>query len=291
MDSFVKSCTEVLRKRILKDGGFAGNEEGVYRTDATAWAITAMAAGGVRGDILDAARARLGEDQHEDGRVCIDKAHPEAFWPTAIGVFAWQDSSFREQQSRAAHFLKGTTGTYWQKTPDAVTAHDTSIKGWPWIQGTHSWVEPTALSLHALEITGYQNDGRFREGIRLLLDRQLPRSGWNYGNTITFGKELRPMPDCTGIALDALAGKVSFQIIENSLHYLREKIRRVRTPFSLAWGLLGLGAWGKRPVEAPQWLKESWVLQERYGAYDTTLISVMLIANLTPSGLMGVIKQ
>ena len=34
--------------------------------------------------------------------------------------------------------------------PDRVLGHDTTLVGWPWVDGTHSWLEPTVLAVLAL---------------------------------------------------------------------------------------------------------------------------------------------
>jgi hypothetical protein len=76
------------------------------------------------------------------------------------------------------------------------------------VAGTHSWIEPTALGVIALKAAGHERHERVQEAIRMILDRQLPHGGWNYGNTFVFGRELRPMPESSGAALAGLAGQV-----------------------------------------------------------------------------------
>jgi hypothetical protein len=65
----------------------------------------------------------------------------------------------------------------------------------------------------ALKATGHLQHDRVREGIRMMLDRQLPHGGWNYGNSVVFGRELRPMPESTGAALTGLAGQVEVEVV------------------------------------------------------------------------------
>ena len=135
--------------------------------------------------LLKRARSRLAADQLPDGRVCISPDHPEVYWPTSLAVFAWHQSpEHRENQARAADFLITSSGTHCPREADSPSAHDTNIKGWPWIADTHSWAEPTALAMMALKIAGYGGHQRVKEATRLLLDRQLPQGGWNYGNTL-----------------------------------------------------------------------------------------------------------
>lgn len=283
---------EALRERALPDGGFVARVGGSYRPDATAWAILALAAAGLKADVLGPPRTRLAADQFEDGRLSVLPDHPDAFWPTPLAILAWYGSpQHREAQSRALDFLLRTHGRHWQKQPGSPFAHDATIQGWPWIAGTHSWLEPTALSLLALRISGYGEHQRAQEATRLLMDRQLPRGGWNYGNKIVFGHELYPLPETTGVALNALAGRVPRERVESSLAYLRVEVDRLRTPLSLGWGLLGLGAWGEYSGGIQPWIIESLKRQEQYGSYDTTWLSLLLVAFFAKGGLLSVIAQ
>jgi hypothetical protein len=281
---------DALDERVLMSGGFAARIGGGYRVDATAWAILALKAAGAQPDLFEHARARLAADQLGDGRISVSSDQPDAFWPTSLVILAWHGSpAYREPGSRAIDFLIKTTGRHWTRLPNAPVEHNTAIKGWPWIANTHSWVEPTALSLIALHVAGYRGHERTREATRMLMDRQLPRGGWNCGSTIIFGQEMRPMPETTGVALDALAGRVSRENIERSLAYLKSQVEHLRTPFSLGWSLLGLGAWGERPNKAEEWIFESLKQQEKYGIYDTTLLSLLLVAYFAHGGIESVL--
>ncbi len=284
MPRSISPYLEELKKRALNEGGFVFQAGGEYRPDATSWAILALAATGIRADIVEHARKRLADSQQSDGRICVSTDHPEAFWPTPLAALAWHGSpEYREPQSRAVRFLVASTGRHFARTPDL--AHDTSLRGWPWIAETHSMVEPTALTLLVLRITGHENHERAREGVRMLMDRQLPKGGWNYGNTAVYGQELYPQPENTGLALCALSGLVSRADVHRSIDYLRSRILQIRTPLSLGWGLLGLGAWGERPVGARSWILESLERQKKYGLYETTLLSLLIHAFHAHGGL------
>ena len=165
-----------IERRILPERGLANHIGGGYRPDATAWAVLAFKACRKDTDIIQQAQARLAAEQLDDGRVCISLKHPDAFWPTSLAILAWQGSTGHiDSQSRAVNFLLNTSGRHFERKPDSPAAHDTSIKGWPWIENTHSWVEPTALALIALRTSGYEKHPRAIEAINMLLDRQLPR--------------------------------------------------------------------------------------------------------------------
>lgn len=232
------------------------------------------------------------DSQLSDGRVCVSPKHPETFWPTPLAILAWQGSpSHREPQLLAIDFLLNTTGRHWKKQAGSPLAHDTSIQGWPWIANTHSWVEPTALSLTALQTAGYGNHERAQQATLMLMDRQLNDGGWNYGNTLVFGQELCPMPENTGMALDALAGRVTEESVKRSLTYLISQVEHLRTPLSLGWGIIGLGAWGKRPHDAETRVLDCLSLQGKYGVYDTPLLSLLASCFFASGGLTSVLPH
>ncbi|HSL05658.1 MAG TPA: hypothetical protein VK901_19210 [Nitrospiraceae bacterium] len=177
-------------------------------------------------------------------------------------------------------FLLKTRGRHRSKNPDDPVGHDPSIPGWPWIDGTHSWIEPTALSVIALKAAGHGKQDRIGQAIQMMLDRQLPHGGWNYGNTTVYGRELHPMPESTGAALAGLAGQVEQGTVARSLDYLQGEVDRLRTPISLGWGLLGLTAWDLWPSNFAALVERCLTNQARYGEYDTSALSLLLLAAL-----------
>ena len=290
-NSLIFQHIDRLCDRVLSEGGFAANVGGKYRPDATAWAILALSAAGTEEDVLESSRARLVNSQLSDGRICLLPEHPDAYWPTPLAVLAWQGSPAHiEQQSRAIEFLINNTGKHGPRKSDAIVAHDTDIKGWPWIANTHSWVEPTAISLIALQAAGYGGHERAREATRLLMDRQLNQGGWNYGNTIVFGQELHPMPENTGMALNALTGRVPEESIKVSLEYLEFQLPSLRTPLSLGWCLMGLGAWGKQPDNSKERVLDCLKLQKIYGNYPTPLLSLLILSYFSNGGINSAVK-
>ena len=286
IDPLVSDSINILRKRSLAEGGFANTDNGDYRTDATAWAILALSACGLDPEIISRARSRLATGQLPDGRVSISPYHPAVYWPTPLAILAWSQSpSNQDSLARAVDFLLDHSGMCLPKQAKSPDASDSTLKGWPWVAGTYSWIDPTALGIIALKVTGHSNHPRIAEATRLLLNRQLPHGGWNYGNTILFDKELRPMPENTGLALDALQSLTARSNLELSLDYLKVVVRNLRTPIALSWGILGLGAWGERPVAATSWLSECWGWQARFGVYDTASLSLFILACRLSGGI------
>ncbi len=273
--------SEGLLRRALPSGGFSGRHGGQFQVDSTAWGILALTACDGSAELLDQSRRLLIREQLQDGRLCVNKSHPASYWPTPVAILAWQDSqSCREAQQRSVRFLLDTTGFHFPRESDSSSAHDSQLKGWPWVGDTHSWVEPTAIGIMALKTAGHGYHDRVKEAVRMVLDRQLPHGGWNYGNTLVFGKELHPMPESTGAALAGLSGSVDRDAILTSLQYLQGEVARLRTPISLGWSLLGLAAWKQSLPNAAALVERCFASQERYGEYETSALCLLVLGAL-----------
>ncbi len=105
------------------------------------------------------------------------------------------------------------------RTSDRHVHFDPDKFGWPWMPETVSWVVPTAYSILALKYSlGISQQGpvqlRIRRGVEMLHDRICPEGGWNAGN----------------------------------LDWLERRADTCFAPWSLAWTILALDAFG-RPTE------------------------------------------
>lgn len=291
---------EALRDRALPGGGFAASPRypDVERPDANAWAIVALRLHGASPDELRPARAALAAFQDKRGAIAL---HPGSFaivWPTPLGAFAWHGApEFSAAADAAVGFLLASGGVPLPQS--AELEHDMSLRGWSWVLGTHSWVEPTSLGLLALRLRDRAGHERAQEARRLLLDRCLPSGGWNYGNTIAFGAELLPAPDTTGVALAALAHEEaeppadsdSASRLQRSVAYLEEKWSTLRTPLGVGWALLGLSALGRRPADATARVAETLERANQLGAFDTTLVGLLLAAAAADRGLLAALER
>jgi hypothetical protein len=171
-----------------------------------------------------------------------------------------------------------------------VAASDCTSQGWPWVAGTHSWVEPTAYALLALRLSGYGAHDRAQEAQQLLLNRQLPAGGWNYGNTVVFGRELHPMPETTGMALQAVADVLSRSQVDKSLSYLRSQAPLLRTPLAVAWTILGLNAWQEQISNEHEHLDSVIRRQDQGGPCDTVSLSMLVLARYCRRGLVDFLR-
>lgn len=270
---------DTLLSRRTSDGGFAEIPGGDYRPDATAWVILCLESFQTHPEIVAGARAKLATAQLPNGSIPLAPDYPEAFWPTAPAAMALHgDPQFSGIHDKAIDFLLATSGQQILKDSDSPIGHDSTIPGWSWIDQTHSWIEPTAMAIRALTMAGKTENERVRDGIRLLLDRQLPSGGWNCGATTIYGKVLNSTPTSTGLALWSLTGLTDQKQVDNSLNLLQQQLTRLNTPLSLGWALLGLTAWNVASPKAGDLIAGCLQRQGRYSAYGTSQLSVLLTA-------------
>ncbi|MBM3998611.1 MAG: hypothetical protein FJ297_03540 [Planctomycetes bacterium] len=209
------------------------------------------------GRIAEATRA-LDELERLHGaanRGATDREPARLAWESAWALSAWafadrrgepgarrRDASAKE----ALRVLMASSGKDGGETQSFV-GHDPTLIAWPWVDGTHSWLEPTALGVLALKAVGRFDDRRARNGVRLIEDRQLPGGGCNYGNTVVLGQVLRAHLQPTGMALVAWIGEPSRSERVRTLDFAVRHWRAARTAPSLGWILMGLTAHGAWP--------------------------------------------
>jgi len=198
--------------------------------------------------------------QQEGGGVAVMATVPQPCWATGLAVLAWsyaaQDSEFIVHRDRGIRWLLEIEGKSFKSNP-VIYGHNTRLKAWPWVEGTHSWLEPSAYAVLALRANGQGEHSRVREAVAVFQDRALGDGGWNYGNSKMFGNQLRAFPAQTGMVLTAMAGEPQTPQIDEAIEFLHAELPRIRAPISLAWGLIGAAAWHSRPDAADEWLAQS----------------------------------
>lgn len=195
--------------------------------------------------------------QQPDGALGLAPDLPKPRWTTPLAILVWSAvGGHSAALGKAIDWLVTHQGDTTRPPGSSSLGHDPGIPGWPWVEGTHSWLEPTAMAVLSLCRAGLDNHARTQDGLRLIRDRAIRTGGWNYGNSTVFGADLRPQPGPTGLALLALAGREDddHPLIARSCRYLQEILPTTHAPQSLGCGLLALAAWGARPREADEWL-------------------------------------
>src|SRR5436190_7855770 len=238
--------------RLPAIGYMAG---GAAAAEPAAVAALAFVAHGRTDDAVKAAGV-LASMQQSNGEVSVRAGEQSPGWPRSLAVVAWRATNrdaYRGRIDSAVGWLLSNRGKGVERSD--TFGHNTELVGWAYAEQTHSWVEPTAFAVLALKAAGRYSEPAAREGVSVLLDRQLPGGGLNYGNTYVLGQLLRPHVEPTGIGLVALTGEMdSSGRIAKSLAWLRRNIGPETTPLSLGWGLLGLRAHGSDLPQADEWL-------------------------------------
>jgi hypothetical protein len=124
---------------------------------------------------------------------------------------------------------------------DRQVRFDSSKYGWPWIDGTVSWVAPTALAVIAHRVWNRPSP-RVERAKSMLLDRACSSGGWNAGNPEAFGVSLAAHPDFTAMGLIAVrsCGVQTNPIVRSAEDYLSTRLAASEGTYSLAWALLAL---------------------------------------------------
>jgi hypothetical protein len=288
----LEASVENILKCQVSEGGFIQRPGNEFRPDVTAWSVIALSGERLYNDINEKACRHLAQKQLPDGRVPIYDGCDEAYWPTPLAILAWKRTGgFKTDIDRAVKFLLETWGLNFPREKDSPLGHDSSIRGWSWDEKTHSWIEPTSMSILALKAVSFAGHDRVKEAVRMILNRQLPSGGWNYGNTTVFDRELLPMPEYTGLALCALSGFVQKTAVEKSIEYARQQLPNLRTPLSFCWCCFGLSTWSFSMKNVQERVLEILSLQNKYGPYDTTLLAQLVIEYKTNGDFLKMIMS
>lgn len=195
---------------------------------------------------------------------------PEGCWTTALALLSLMAARpGTNRWARGIQWLLDARGReanwFWRwklRTIDNKVQFDPAKFGWSWVAGTTSWVIPTAFALIALQQArqhGYNKTTQLTErvdlGTSMLLDRMCPGGGWNSGNIVAFGVPLAPHIDATSIALLALTRHEEEPGVLRSLHWLLNRLAGCSSPYSLAWGVLAIGAYQGFSPEASESLR------------------------------------
>ena len=219
--------------------------------------------------------------QQVDGSLPVSPSLKTPGWSTPYALLLWNRLTGYEparQRARAWLLRDEKVARPVREDSEKILGHDPTLLGWPWVDGTHPWIEPTAMAILALCRDGQGDHPRVKEGIRLILDRALDHGGWNCGNKTVFGRELRPLPGPTGMALLALAAHGDRSpAISRALDYLLATLPSVRAPVSLGWGVLALRAHHACPAQSDQWLAEAFETI-RLRPESTVSLALLLLA-------------
>ena len=244
---------ETLAALTLPSGGWGYRFEQKDHPEPTCLVLLALSLDRIRfaKNIIHGCRA-LKRNFVSDGSYRLQDGRPEASWPTPHVLFVQSVLGlWGEEWQQTCHYLLTLRG-HVAEDPFAGKIHDVDLQlvGWPWSEGSFSWVEPTAWACLALRRAGYGQHPRVQEGLRLLLSRAFDEGGLNYGNRSVFGQLAEPMPGPTAIALLALQGSPHHPRITAALDYLWHLVQESDDLEHLCWAKLALDRYRDWPATA-----------------------------------------
>lgn len=241
-----RSIAGALQQRLLQAGDRAGGwgyEAGrTPRLEPTCWALLALGTSRQPGPVGVLAHWPSVADAlvEQRGGLVNWSFHALALWTQLV----LGEASGDELESNAGALVDARGIAV---RPSPVQRQNSQLQGWSWIDGTFSWVEPTAWALLALKkcrangIVIHAADERIHDGEALLKDRMCATGGWNYGNSNVFGKDLPAHVPATAIALLALQDRQDEAYVRRSCTYLEEHAATHRSTRALALSALALG--------------------------------------------------
>jgi hypothetical protein len=246
------STLDFIKAGQNPDGGWGYRPGGTSFVEPSAFCAMALLAGAER-EAAGRGLAFLKSCLDAFGVVGVSPGDRAGSWMAYSALLAYQAFGARPEEARLVDWILKFEDASRRFTPaDLKTisktyGYDASIPGWPWTPDTTSWVEPTALFIIALARAGVApTQARVAAGVRLLIDREVPSGGWNFGNPFSKSHELAATLLATSIALTALAS-VGYPedrpAVGSGLRLLDRSLAGEASTVSLSWALIALRSW------------------------------------------------
>jgi uncharacterized protein (DUF362 family) len=241
--SDIETILDELAAQAHDDGGWGYRAGQTAHLEPTCLALLALSRNRERHQAaIDHGLGFLDKCGGTDGGYRLAAGRPEALWPTSLVLFVQATLGVpQERIAKTAARVLALRGFIKEIPAEELATVDIDVKlvGWPWAEGTFSWVEPTAWACLALRRAGYGNHSRVADGEKLLLDRAFDEGGINYGNRKIFGRMTEPVIGPTAIMLLALQGKAEPRVTAAAT-YLQRETADLNDVENLAWAKLAL---------------------------------------------------
>jgi hypothetical protein len=243
--------TAALHRTRNAEGGWAYHPGKRSRIEPTCWALLALSQANLQAPDLDV----LGRwPRRGSWLIDVAGAPPNHAFNAIAALTLLQAPASGTLAEVIVRSLIASKGV--PVPPDPAIRQDNTLQAWSWVDGTASWVEPTAwcvlLLKQRLARRPYPDAAeRVRVGEQLLNDRACRDGGWNYGNANVYGKDLLPYVPTTALALLALHDRRNEPVVVRGLQQLERDILSERSAVALSLALICLRVYG-RPTSVPE---------------------------------------
>jgi hypothetical protein len=252
----------ILESSANADGGWAYLPGKSSRLEPTCWALLALLDGGAapaNGVRVGGGLARLAAWQRADGLLADTPAAPPNLASNGLAAVAIHRMLAAAPARALAYsdlprrLLAGTLAIGGMRASSStLVRQDGQLVGWPWNDGTFSWLEPTSWCLLALKKTTQARSSvevtRISDAERLLADRCCASGGWNFGNANALGRELSAYVPTTALALLALRDRRELPEVTRSLAWLAGHWTREVSAMASSLALVAMRLYG-RPAD------------------------------------------
>jgi hypothetical protein len=239
MEQLRAGMLERLRAVRNADGGWAYSPGKRSRIEPTCWALLALGQ-----DEPQAPSSVLGRWPRQEGWLVDVAAAPvnHAFNAIAALTLLQQEQTAALAEPVIAQLMASRGRRF---APSSTSRQDNSLQAWSWVDGTFSWVEPTAWCLLVLKQRVARRalpeaGERIDVGERMLIDRACRAGGWNYGNSNVFGQDLPPHAPTTALALMALHDRRDASVVVRGVQWLQHTGIRERSLVALSLSVISL---------------------------------------------------
>jgi hypothetical protein len=266
MKTTIQKAQEYIAGQQGPDGGWPYQEGAQAFPEPTCYSLLALAAAGgpgVSGDVRTHGFDWLERQVNPEGAIVLD-GDVDPNWATShLLLTLTRLDHNNELRERCARWLLTLQGEHMEATKEVP--FDSELSGWPWMDATFSWVEPTSYALLALKTSGHADHPRVIEAEKMLLDRTCAGGGWNYGNREVLGRELPPFVPTTALAVMALHdARDAGRAVADGLDYLQSEVAAHPSALSLSLAVLAFDVHGRstdefaKRLEARQEMDGSW---------------------------------
>lgn len=278
--SLEASLRQALVDARNDDGGWGYARGKGSRLEPTAWALLALGEA-TRADAV------FGAWPQQDGALTEPGAGTVNYAANALASVAGLAGGPAVTGAWLGRTLSGLVAVEGRPTPKgdpAINRQDNTLRGWPWLADTFSWVEPTAWAVLALRrglarVDRARATSRIDEGIRLLADRMCATGGWNYGNSNVLKKDLAAYVPTTAAGLLALQGREP-RVVDRSVGFLDANRLAERSGLALGLTAIALGIHGRPHDDVRGALGEQWARARFLGNLHATAIALYALTGV-----------